>query len=255
MTALMAGWGVVATLGWLGSGASEAEASPSCAGLRRELDDVRSALTRSEALLKTLGQKLRRVASGHIRAVETALAGTGLDIDRLAGGTAPGAAGGPFIADGSLPSEVLRWERLRRSVRSLPVAAPLADYEIASGFGHRIDPFNRRRALHSGIDLMAPLKAPVLATAPGRVVYAGRNGGYGRMVEIEHAPGIRTRYAHLATIRVRVGQRIAVGKPIGTLGSSGRSTAPHLHYEVVVDGLPRDPERFMAAGRMLVRRR
>lgn len=135
----------------------------------------------------------------------------------------------------------------------LPLAAPLAEYEVTSGFGFRCDPINGRRALHGGIDLRGKLRAAVAATAPGRVVFAGRRGGYGRMVEIDHGWGVHTRYAHLAQISVRVGQSVLLGAWLGRVGNSGRSTGPHLHYEVLVDGRSRNPQPFLKAGLRLGR--
>jgi murein DD-endopeptidase MepM/ murein hydrolase activator NlpD len=133
----------------------------------------------------------------------------------------------------------------------LPLAAPLAQYELSSGYGLRRDPINHRRAMHAGIDLRGAMRAPVIATAPGRVVQAGRRRGYGLMVEIDHGLGVHTRYAHLAAIAVRPGQRVRLGGRVGLLGSTGRSTGPHLHYEVLVDGRPRNPQPFLKAGQRL----
>lgn len=194
------------------------------------------------------GDPRRKIAQ-----VERALAGTGLTVDRLL--ARKGGQGGPFIpADRKAHRDVQRWERLSRAVRVLPLAAPLAEYRVSSGFGIRKDPIKRRRASHEGIDLQAGLRSPVQATAPGRVVFAGRKGAYGRLVEIDHGLGVRTRYAHLAAIHVTVGQRVGAGHRVGLLGSSGRSTGPHLHYEVLVDDKPRNPARFLKAGQKLRQR-
>ncbi|MCR6632024.1 MAG: M23 family metallopeptidase [Magnetospirillum sp.] len=193
------------------------------------------------------------VAAGDVRAVERALAGTGFRVDTLLRRHAKSGLGGPYVAAMPRPAEPdsQRWDRLTRALRVLPLAAPLAEYELTSGFGQRRDPINRRRALHTGIDLKAFPRAPVTATAPGRVVFAGRNGGYGRMVEIDHGLGVHTRYAHLASINVRPGQMVPLGARIGQVGNSGRSTGPHLHYEVLVDGRARNPQPFLKAGMRL----
>ncbi|MBC7905421.1 MAG: M23 family metallopeptidase [Rhodospirillaceae bacterium] len=186
------------------------------------------------------------MAQFNIRAIETVLAGTGLKVDSL---IRRGGQGGPFVA--AVPpvhEDVQRWDRLSRALRVLPLAAPLDGYAVSSGFGLRKDPLNRRRAMHTGIDLLAPLRSPVVATAPGRVVFAGRKGGYGRLVEIDHGLGVHTRYGHLAAIHVHAGQYLAVGQRLGLLGSTGRSTGPHLHYEVMVDGKARNPQLFLRAG-------
>lgn len=186
------------------------------------------------------------VAPGDVRAVERVLAGTGFRVDTLLRRHAQEAQGGPFIPAGPLPPD--RWDRLQRALMVLPLAAPLAEYEVSSGYGHRRDPINHRRAMHTGIDLRGPLRAPVMATAPGRVVFAGRKGGYGRMVEVDHGMGVHTRYAHLAQTSVRVGQRVPLGGRVGLLGNTGRSTGRHLHYEVLVDGRARNPQPFLKAG-------
>lgn len=179
-----------------------------------------------------------------------------------------GGRGGPFIPlpekGGANGAEVLaplvvalrsydrhlaKYEEMQRLLRSLPLAAPLEQYKLSSGHGRRSDPINGKPALHEGIDLSAPSRTPVHATAPGTVVFAGWNGRYGRMVEIDHGYGIRTRYAHLQRIMVRRGQQVHYWHAIGQVGSSGRSTGAHLHYEVVVGGKSLDPERFMRAGK------
>lgn len=200
-------------------------------------------------LLPPLSAQGQGVAPGDVRAVERVLAGTGFGVETLLRRHHRAAQGGPFIP--AAPWAPDRWDRLQRALTVLPLAAPLADYEVSSGFGRRHDPINRRRAMHAGIDLRAPMRAAVMATAPGKVVFAGRKGGYGRMVEVDHGLGVHTRYAHLAQLSVRVGQRVPLGGRVGLLGSSGRSTGPHLHYEVLVDGRARNPQPFLKAGMRL----
>ena len=140
---------------------------------------------------------------------------------------------------------------LRRHAELLPLRPPTSARRVSSGFGLRDDPFLNRPALHGGIDFVAPEGTAVRATAPGTVVAAGWNGGYGQMVEIRHADGITTRYAHLSAVLVPQGARVAAGNLIGRVGSTGRSTGPHLHYETRRGGEPVDPARFLAAGRIL----
>ena len=131
----------------------------------------------------------------------------------------------------------------------LPVRAPLiGEAEVTSPFGYRPDPFLGRPALHPGVDLVQDYGAEIHATAAGRVVHAGPMGGYGDMVEIDHGNGLATRYGHMSEILVEEGQEVKEGAVLGRLGSTGRSTGPHLHYEVRVDGEPVDPERFLQAG-------
>jgi murein DD-endopeptidase MepM/ murein hydrolase activator NlpD len=127
-----------------------------------------------------------------------------------------------------------------------------ADYGTASGFGVRRDPFTKQLAFHSGLDLSGPRGSPVRATAPGIVIYAGRRGAYGNTVEIDHGYGIRTRYAHLRSILIRTGAMVQRGMSVGSLGSTGRSTGPHVHYEVWYGNSARDPQKFIKAGQFLL---
>lgn len=130
---------------------------------------------------------------------------------------------------------------------TVPVSGP--GFERTSGFGSRIDPFTGRYAFHPGVDFAGPWGAIVHSTAPGRVVWAGPQGGYGNLVEIDHGLGIHTRYGHLSAILVHVGEAVAKGGPVGKLGSTGRSTGPHVHYEVLYDNVLRNPSNFIEAGR------
>jgi murein DD-endopeptidase MepM/ murein hydrolase activator NlpD len=130
---------------------------------------------------------------------------------------------------------------LHQIVMALPLAAPLDEAVVTGPYGYRRDPFNRRSAFHDGIDLQAPMRTAVHASAAGVVVVAGMRPAYGRVVEIDHGFGILTRYAHLATLAVREGDRVERHTLIGALGSSGRSASPHLHYEVLFNGRPHDP--------------
>ncbi|MFM9973625.1 MAG: peptidoglycan DD-metalloendopeptidase family protein [Beijerinckiaceae bacterium] len=140
-------------------------------------------------------------------------------------------------------------ERMRRIVSVLPIERPMPmEYETTSGFGARTDPFTRSMAMHTGIDFRAPSGTLVRVTAPGKVIEADHVGGYGKMVEIDHGNGISSRYAHLSLIDVEVGQTLSKGAIIGRVGSTGRSTGPHLHYETRIDGDVTDPSRFIRAG-------
>lgn len=188
--------------------------------------------------------------------LERIVASTGIDVDKFLDklDTVPQGEGGPFIAldKKSLEAESARTEQLRKILKTLPLRAPLVHYEIGSTFGPRIDPFNHRQAFHPGLDLIAPYRTPIYSTAPGVVIFTGVKEGYGKMVEIDHGHGIVTRYAHLHRILVVRGQKIPAHYEIGQLGSTGRSTGPHLHYEVLVDGTALDPEKFLQAGKNVV---
>ena len=141
---------------------------------------------------------------------------------------------------------------LADAAERLPFDRPVGAARTTSGFGVRFDPFNGRPALHQGQDFAAPRNTPILATAPGVVSFAGVRGGYGRTVEIDHGGGFKTRFAHLNSIAVQPGQRVAVGNRIGGMGTTGRSTGVHLHYEVWMNGRPQNPARFMRAGEQIV---
>lgn len=134
-------------------------------------------------------------------------------------------------------------------IRTVPLGAPVnVPFRETSGFGKRIDPFNRRLAWHNGLDLAAFNGAPIVAKAPGVVTFAGRKVGYGKVVQIDHGHGFKTVYGHLNSIAVSEGDEVAVGQTVGSMGSTGRSTGPHLHYEVYFRGKAYDPIKFVRAG-------
>lgn len=139
-------------------------------------------------------------------------------------------------------------QALNAAAQTLPLARPVDGGPQTSGFGVRFDPFTRRPALHSGLDFGGGFMTPVEATGPGVVSFTGVRAGYGNTVEIDHGRGFKTRYAHLQSISVRPGQRVAVGQRVGGMGSTGRSTGVHLHYEVWVNGRAQNPNRFVKAG-------
>ena len=139
---------------------------------------------------------------------------------------------------------------IQNRLSGVPLASPLTvNRRFTSGFGIRRDPINGRSASHHGIDFAAAWAAPVTATAPGVVKFAGEKSGFGRLVEIQHANGFVTRYAHLNRYVVKTGQKVGLHQKIGELGNSGRSTGPHVHYEVLFKGRPVNPQRFIEAGR------
>ncbi len=142
-------------------------------------------------------------------------------------------------------------DTLFAALNHVPLTTPVhgSQFEITSEFGPRVDPFTRRLGFHPGLDFGGPWGALVCATAPGTVVWAGARGGYGNMVEIDHGYGFRTRYGHLSQVLVHVGAKVQKGSPVGKLGSTGRSTGPHVHYEVLLADVVKDPSRFIEAGR------
>ena len=193
---------------------------------------------------------------------ETVIARTGLSPSTLkAPAETEGGVGGPYIAMASgddafgraaagAARDIEAARKLRRLMPHLPLRYPLSgEATLSSPFGYRPDPFLGRPALHPGVDLVQGYGSEIRATAIGRVIHAGPMGGYGNAVDIDHGNGIVTRYGHMSQLLVEEGQAVKVGDPIGLLGSTGRSTGPHLHYEVRVDGEPVDPERFLTAER------
>lgn len=139
-------------------------------------------------------------------------------------------------------------QALETAAQALPFARPTSDPEQSSSYGVRVDPFTRRLAFHSGLDFPGGRMSPVAATGPGVVSFTGVRSGYGNTVEIDHGGGLKTRYGHLAAISVHVGERVAVGERLGGMGSTGRSTGTHLHYEVWLNGRPMNPDRYLKAG-------
>ena len=186
----------------------------------------------------------------------------GLDMAQLEAATPRAGMGGPYVpvklpADaGAFERQLYRInttrvqvERLNRTLALVPYRKPVVGVvEFTSGFGVRSDPFLGRPAMHTGLDFRAATGDPVRATANGKVVSSGSAGGYGRMVEIDHGNGLSTRYGHLSEIGVKVGDQIKIGQVIGAVGSTGRSTGPHLHYETRIDGEAVDPQKFLRAG-------
>jgi murein DD-endopeptidase MepM/ murein hydrolase activator NlpD len=169
------------------------------------------------------------------------------------------AAGGPFIATAfartepvivdekmaEIAKQVGIYERIKAEIAALPLVKPMsADAEITSEYGYRNDPFRRVPAMHAGVDFRGSWGSSVTATADGIVTGAGWDGAYGKRVEISHDNGVTTRYAHLSSVAVTIGQRVKRGAVVGRIGSTGRSTGPHLHYETRVNGEAIDPVRF-----------
>ncbi len=146
-----------------------------------------------------------------------------------------------------------RLDNLQDGAIAVPSAKPVEAARLTSSYGTRTDPFKKRRARHAGIDLAGPIGTPILATADGVVKRAGWNsGGYGNLIEIDHGNGIITRYAHLSKVQVQRGERVTRGEQIGKMGSTGRSTGSHLHYEVRIDGRSVNPIPFMESTDYLI---
>jgi murein DD-endopeptidase MepM/ murein hydrolase activator NlpD len=175
--------------------------------------------------------------------------------------SSPNAArGGPFDsasqADPTFKSLFTSWKKLDNltdGAIAVPSDKPVKTAEFTSGYGIRSDPFRGGAARHAGIDLAAPIGTPIYATADGTVSNAGYNsGGYGNLIKLDHGRGIETRYGHLSAILVSAGQHITRGQLIGRMGSTGRSTGSHLHYEVRIDGRAVNPIPFMKSNEYLI---
>jgi len=130
----------------------------------------------------------------------------------------------------------------------LPSMAPVVDGWYSSNFGYRIDPFSGQQSFHDGIDFPAEVGTPIVAAASGKVIAAEWHVQYGKMVEIDHGNGLVSRYAHAATLLVKDGDLVVRGQRVATVGTTGRSTGPHLHYEVRLNGVPQNPARFLLPG-------
>jgi murein DD-endopeptidase MepM/ murein hydrolase activator NlpD len=221
----------------------------------RSLDGMEGVQTRA---LATIDHVAERAA-----ARDTAIvAETWLDPAKLAPPHGQGGVGGPHItaeidsnalaqdpALARVTHDVANAERLKALMSFVPLRMPLSgDPTLTSPFGYRPDPFLGRLMLHPGVDLAEAYGTEIHAAAAGRVVHAGPAGGYGIMVEIDHGNGLATVYAHMSEALVEEGETVDKGAVLGRLGSTGRSTGPHLHYEVRVDGEPVDPERYLRAG-------
>jgi murein DD-endopeptidase MepM/ murein hydrolase activator NlpD len=197
-----------------------------------------------------------------VRRMRGVITDLGLDMAQLEAATPRDGVGGPFVpvklTANAGPFERQLYQinvtraqvdRLNRTLALVPYRKPVVgEVEFTSGFGVRSDPFLGRPAMHTGLDFRAAMGDPVRATANGKVVSSGWAGGYGRMVEIDHGNGLSTRYGHLSQINVKVGDLIKIGQVIGEVGSTGRSTGPHLHYETRIDGDAVDPQKFLRAG-------
>lgn len=232
-------------------------------GLLGQAEAAASALAARQ--MATL-QRIEMTAQVSAKRYRELLSRTGLDSQRFAKVVAkqpaiPADIGGPLIPmkgqdaaqfEKSLVAAqayLKEAEGMTKLVRSLPVRRPLPQsYDTSSTFGTRIDPFTRGYAMHSGLDFRASTGTPVRVTGDGKVVHADWQGGYGRLVEVDHGFGLTTRYAHLSAIDVSVGETIKKGAVVGEVGSSGRSTGPHLHYEVRIDEEAVDPFTFLRAG-------
>ncbi|MEI4506015.1 M23 family metallopeptidase [Sphingopyxis sp. CCNWLW253] len=217
-------------------------------------------LARLEARQEDFATRLLTAVNERAAKAEGAVAKLGMNPAALVRNAAAG-RGGPFIpyrggkgrasslgkSFAALESALFRMEVLERTLVALPSGKPANVLMLSSSYGYRSDPFTGAGAMHSGLDFPGPLGSPILAAAPGRVVYVGQKSGYGNVVEVDHGQGILTRYAHLSGFTSTVGAQVAAGQQIAKMGSTGRSTGSHLHFEVRLNGVAVNPRRFLEA--------
>jgi murein DD-endopeptidase MepM/ murein hydrolase activator NlpD len=217
-------------------------------------------LARLEARQEAFSARLLAAVRDRVTKAETAVAALGLNPDALIRNAAAG-RGGPFIPYrgrmgkakalgpnfAALDGALFRMEVLERTLVAVPSGNPADVLMMSSGFGYRSDPFTGAGAMHAGLDFRGPIGTPILAAAPGRVSFVGTKSGYGNVVEVDHGQGIMTRYAHLSGFTAKVGTQVTAGQQIAKMGSTGRSTGSHLHFEVRLNGEAVNPRRFLEA--------
>jgi len=228
----------------------------------RTIEKVSAALPEATALARLEGRQLAlvermtRFADRRAARTEQAIRKLGLDPHSVMR-AARTAQGGPLErlateSDGSIDPRfrrlgvsLARMDALERGLSSIPQVMPADMRMISSGFGYRSDPFTGEAAMHAGLDFRGPVGAPIHAAAKGRVSFVGQRSGYGNVVEVSHGNGMLTRYAHMSRFKSRVGQAVEAGDIIGQIGSTGRSTGPHLHFEVRINGRAVNPRPFL----------
>ncbi|MBK5265208.1 MAG: M23 family metallopeptidase [Alphaproteobacteria bacterium] len=215
-------------------------------------------LRRIETEQIAFARRLTHAVALRTAKVEAAIRSFGLNPSMLVRQTRS-AEGGPFIPykgagqDGTeehfdnLGTALNRLDALEKGLLAIPSGRPTSIVMLSSGFGYRRDPFNGHGAFHAGLDFRGAYGQPILAAADGKVSFVGQRSGYGNVVEITHSQGIMTRYAHLSGFNSKVGQKVVRGQQVARMGSTGRSTGTHLHFEVRLNEQPINPRRFLEA--------
>ncbi|MEL7690139.1 peptidoglycan DD-metalloendopeptidase family protein [Citromicrobium bathyomarinum] len=215
-----------------------------------------AALAKIEARQLVFVEGLTRYADNRSKQAMWALNELGLDPKQILANAEKSARGGPLEAvfgDGDeidprferLGLSLARMATLEETLEGVPQLRPTDAAAINSSYGYRRDPFTGRAAMHRGLDFPGATGAPIYAAARGTVTFVGRKGGYGNAVEISHGQGLLTRYGHMSRFEAKVGDRVEAGTVIGAIGSTGRSTGPHLHFEVRVNGTAVNPRTFL----------
>lgn len=215
-----------------------------------------ASIARIEARQLALVERLTRYADRRSARAEAAIRELGLDPRTMLAASRT-AQGGPLQklsteSDGSLDPRfqrlglsLARMDALEQGLTGIPQVMPADMRMISSGFGYRSDPFTGGAALHAGLDFRGKVGAPIHAAAKGKVTFVGIKSGYGKVIEVSHGNGLMTRYAHMSGWRARIGQEVEAGDVIGAIGSTGRSTGPHLHFEVRINGRAVNPRPFL----------
>ena len=240
---------------------SSGEASRTISKVGRAVPEAGN-LARAEARQLAFVESLTRYADRRAATGVALMRRLGVDPRRMLASLDDGEAmGGPLFAlstdaDGSidprfsrLGASLSRMSALDQALSRMPQVLPAGMDSISSGFGYRSDPFTRHGSFHPGLDFRGPLGAPIYAAARGSVSFVGQRSGYGNCVEVTHGDGLVTRYAHMSAFRTHVGQQVVAGQTIGAIGSTGRSTGPHLHFEVRINNRPANPRPFLEARR------
>lgn len=246
---------------------AEAEPETKLVGAISSPGDVKSIAGSVEAMLQESRVALAAIADEAARSTDEIvgeLAGIGIrpkmpDLSEAMGGPFIPASDGPdadtLIDDANAVYETLvRYKSARGAIDLAPIHDPLGGaIRASSTYGNRKDPFTGKRAFHAGLDTPAPSGTNVLSAGYGKVTFVGQKSGYGKVVEVTHGAGLMTRYAHLSAFLVKEGQVVDTGLPIAKVGSTGRSTGPHLHFEIRKNDVPGDPRPYLAVGKRLQR--
>jgi len=240
----------------LGGGKSNA------GGLDSALARLQASLDRVETQQFSTLSAMEESYDSKARRMRDVLAALGLDPDKAPPSLTTSGIGGPFVPvkprgdANAFDNQIYRIglsrarvDDLNRTLVKVPVRKPVTgEIDTSSAFGMRVDPFLHTPAMHTGLDFRGNTGESIRATAAGKVTQAGWTGGYGKMVEVDHGNGFATRYGHLSEVNVSVGQTVRIGQVVGLLGTTGRSTGPHLHYETRIGGEAVDPQKFLRAG-------
>ena len=242
------------------SGADKAVPSKDPNTIQPVLKDLRTSLDQFEQLQAMAVHALKVASAREARRLASAMQNFGVKPPQAPVGLidekAETAQGGPFIpADTpnllnsmvTIQQTLQHIDLLKRSSMTIPIHKPVPIMKVTSSYGYRVDPFLKKPGFHAGIDLRGAEGSPVMAAGTGKITHAGKKGGYGLMVEISHGGKLKTRYGHLSSINVTPNQIVSAGDIIGQIGSTGRSTGPHLHYETVRNGKTVDPMTFLGS--------